>query len=219
MTGGEGGPITVVIADDHPLVRKGVADILRGDTAIRLVGEASDGEAALRMIRELGPRLAILDISMPKMTGLEVAAAVQAAALPVRVALVTMHGGEETLQRALALGVRGFVSKESAAEDILACVHLVASGRTYLSASFERAVAPTGARTATPALAGLTAAERNVLRRIAKSLSTREIAEQLGVSPKTVENQRASICLKLCVSGNNALVRFAMEHAEALRSL
>jgi len=214
----EGGPITVVIADDHPLIRKGVADILRGDSAVRLVGEATNGEEALRLVRELKPALVVLDVEMPKMTGLEVAATLQKAALPVHVVLVTMHGGQETLRGAMALGVRGFVSKESATDEILACVHLVASGRTYLSATFEKNDAAPMAK-ATPALATLTAAERNVLRRVAKGMSTKAIAEQLGVSPKTVENQRGSICLKLGVNGNNALVRFAMDHAEELRTL
>jgi DNA-binding NarL/FixJ family response regulator len=213
------GPITIVIADDHPLIRKGIGEILRGDAAISLIGEATNGEDALRLIREKKPALAVMDVSMPKMTGLQVAAEVQREALPVRIVLVTMHGGEETLQGALSLGVRGFVSKESATDEILACVHLVASGRTYLSASFERSATPQPAAGATPGMGTLTAAERNVVRRIARGLSTKEIAEQLGVSPKTVENQRASICVKLGLKGSNALIRFAIDHAEELKKL
>jgi DNA-binding NarL/FixJ family response regulator len=212
--------LTMIIADDHPLFRKGVADVLRSDAAIHLLGEAADGDTALRMLRELKPRVAVLDVDMPKRNGLQVVEAVREEALPVAVVILTMYAGTDMLQRALSLGVRGYVSKESAVEDILACVHLVASGRTYVSANLGPAAA-TLAGSAAPAagLADLTHAERTVLRLIAANKTTKEIAASLTVSPKTVENHRSNICQKLGVTGNNALVRFAMEHSAELRAL
>jgi DNA-binding NarL/FixJ family response regulator len=211
--------LTVVIADDHPLFRKGVADVLTSDSAIRVVGEASDGEEALRKIRALSPRVAVLDVNMPKMTGLDVARAVRAESLPVTLVLLTAHAGGDILQHALSLGVHGYVSKESAADDILACVHLVASGRTYVSASLGKSAAAALAPPPSPGLATLTPSERGVLRLIAKNRSSKDVAEALGISAKTVENHRSNICQKLGVTGNNALVRFAMEHAAEVQSL
>lgn len=211
--------LTIVIADDHPLFRKGVADVLRTDSAVQLLGEAADGETALRLIRERKPKVAILDVEMPKKSGLDVVQAVRDEGLPVSLVLLTMHSGADLLQRALGLGVLGYVSKESAADEILACVHLVASGRTYVSASLGK---PDGEpiASATPLnLDALTPAERGVLKLIARNMTTRDIAQELGLSPKTVENHRSNICQKLGVTGNNALVRLALQHANALRAI
>jgi len=212
--------LTVMIADDHPLFRKGVADVLRSDAAIHLVGEAADGETALLIIREQKPRIAVLDVDMPERNGLQVAEAVRGEQLPVAVVMLTMYAGADMLQRALALGVRGYVSKESAADDILACIHLVASGRTYVSANFGPAAASAAASVGRASgLGDLTPAERHVLKLIVANMTTREIAATLEISPKTVENHRSNICQKLGVTGNNALVRFAMKHVAELRSL
>jgi DNA-binding NarL/FixJ family response regulator len=209
--------LTIVIADDHPLFRKGVADVLRTDTAIQIVGEAADGDVALRLIRDRKPRVAILDVDMPKRSGLDVVQAVHDEQLAVALVLLTVHTGADLLQRALSLGAKGYVSKESAADDILACVHLVSAGRTYVSASFGAAIAAPGGPPLS--LETLTPAERGVLALIARNLTTRDIAAELGISPKTVENHRSNICQKLGVTGNNALVRFALDHAGQLTTL
>lgn len=211
-------PITVVLADDHPLFRKGVADVLRGDAAIRVVGEAPDGDRALSMIRQLRPQVAVLDIDMPGRNGLEIARETVASQPDTIVVLLTMYAGADMLQRALAAGARGYVSKESAADDLLACLHLVAAGRTYVSASLGEA--PLAAASLAPvALEQLTPSERGVLKRIAASRTSRDIAGELGITVKTVEHHRANICQKLGVSGNNALVRFCLEHSADLARL
>lgn len=212
-------PVTVFIADDHPLFRKGVADLVRADASMRLVGEANDGEQALALIRSAAPRVALLDIDMPKRSGLEIARTLSSEGSSVAVVLLTMHSGSDLLQEALGHGVRGFISKESAADDVIACVNLVATGRTYISASLQPKAVSTTHRMPAPGLAELTRAERNVLRLIGQNKTTREIAEELEVSPKTVENHRSKICQKLSVTGNNALVRFALEHLAELQRL
>jgi DNA-binding NarL/FixJ family response regulator len=213
--------VTIVIADDHPLFRKGLEDILRKDPTIQIAGQATHGEEALQLIERLRPRLAILDIEMPRKSGLEVAAAVRDRGLSVGIILLTMHAAPDLLGRALELGVRGYVVKDSAADDILACVNLVAAGRTYVSAALshhlvERREATQGAAKALPALDLLTPGERQVLALIARSLTTREIAARLGVRPKTVENHRSNICVKLGVRGANSLLRFALENRTLL---
>ncbi|MFI5234627.1 MAG: response regulator [Gemmatimonadales bacterium] len=215
--------LTIVIADDHPLFRKGLAEVLRAEPQLEVVAEAAEGEAALAAIERFRPRLAILDVDMPKLTGPQVAEAIRERGLPTIPILLTMYAEADLLQRALDLGIKGYVLKDNAVGDIVACVHLVAEGRTYLSptashlllaprADGPRAVAPGSI----PGLDELTRAERAVLGRIARSLTTKEIAAELGSSPKTIENHRSHICAKLGLSGTNALVRFALEHRTAL---
>lgn len=212
-------PVTIVIADDHPLFRKGVREVLRNDPVVELVGEAADGDGALRLIVERRPAVAILDLDMPRQGGLAVAEAVRRQALPVALIILTMHDDGRMLERALDLGVRGYVLKESAENELLACVHLVAAGRTYISPALSRHLvtrrnAP--AAKSASGLAALTAAERRVLGLVARELTTPAIAAELGVSPKTVENHRSHICAKLGVKGPNALVRYAVRHRDAL---
>ncbi|HEY2849855.1 MAG TPA: response regulator transcription factor [Gemmatimonadaceae bacterium] len=211
--------ITIVIADDHPLFRKGVADMIRGDAAMRVVGEASNGEQALQLIRSLRPRIAVLDFEMPKLTGLDVVRTLAAESSATAAVLLTMHEGTDMLQMALGGGVRGYVSKESAAGEILTCLHLVAAGRTYISASLQQKRGGGITASAAGGLREITPAERNVLKLIAQNRTTREIAEALKISPKTVENHRSKICQKLGVTGNNALVRFVLDHLGELQRL
>lgn len=212
--------ISVVMADDHPAFRAGVAAVLRADSSIQVLGEASDGEQALSMLRRLKPRVALLDVDMPKRDGLAVVRELLGEGSDIAFVLLTMYGGEVMLREALELGVRGYVSKESATNEIVACVQLVAAGRTYISTSFS--ISPsvgTSARFPAPGLAELTETERTVLRMIARNHTTREIAEALSSSPKTVEKHRSNICQKLGVTGNNALMRYALDHARELQSL
>lgn len=211
--------ITIIIADDHPLFRKGVADMIRGDSAMRVVGEASNGEQALQLIRSLRPRIVVLDFEMPKLTGLDVVRTLAAESSATAAVLLTMHEGTDMLQTALGGGVRGYVSKESAANEILTCLHLVAAGRTYISASLQHKRGGGGTPPAASGLREITPAERNVLKLIAQNRTTREIAETLKISPKTVENHRSKICQKLGVTGNNALVRFVLDHLGELQRL
>lgn len=221
-SGGEDGVVTIVVADDHPLFRKGLRDVVAGDAALRVVAEAGDGEAALRAIEHFRPRIAILDVDMPKMNGLDVARALQASASDVGVILLTMYDGADIFHRALELGVMGYVLKESADTDILACIHMVVAGRPYLSPAMShhllgsRVPSQATRDAAADPLAALTRAEREVLRLIARNLATKEIAQQLGISPKTVENHRSHICVKLDLHGTHALVRFALTHPALL---
>lgn len=216
------GPLTVVIADDHPLFRQGLADVLRGDSAVQVVGEAGDGETAMAQIERLRPRVAVLDVAMPKLDGLEVARRVQESGLPVGLILLTMHDEPEILERAIACGVSGYVLKDSAAADLLACIHYVAEGRVYISPGLSRHLVRRGGGGASfPPRAGerldhLTPVERRVLGLIAKRNTTGQIAAELGIRPKTVDNHRANICKKLGVTGSNALVWYAMEYRHLL---
>lgn len=213
--------LSIVIADDHPLFRKGLTEVLRAEPRFDIVAETGDGEAALAAIVRFHPRLAILDVDMPKLDGLAVSEAIRDQALGALPILLTMHAEGDLLRRALELGVRGYILKDNAVGDIVSCVNLVAEGRTYVSPTASHLLmAPKATAAPGPAphagLEKLTRAEHEVLRRIARSLTTKEIARDLGLSPKTVENHRSHICAKLGLTGTNALVRFALERRAQL---
>jgi len=211
-------PLTLIIADDHPLFLKGLADVLRGAAGLSVVGQASDGESALALIEARRPRLAVLDVAMPGLGGLEVARTVRSRNLPVEIVLLTMHDEPEILERAMEVGVRGYVLKDTAAADILACLNYVAAGKTYVSPGLAHHLVRRRAAAPPPAddLAALTPVERRVLALIARDRTSPQIAAELGIRGKTVENHRSNICKKLGVTGPNALVRYALTHRHHL---
>lgn len=211
--------ITIVIAEDHPLFRKGLTDVLSADASFQVVGEASDGEAALDMVRRLRPRVALLDLDIPKLTGLEVAAAVRQERLGAAVVILTMYKDAAMLQRALDIGARGYVLKDSAVDDIVACLHLVVAGRAYVSPALSSELLDRRSAAQSPELAlvaRLSPAERRVVRLIAQGLTSAAIGAQLQISAKTVENHRLHICSKLGLRGPQALLRFALERKPLL---
>ncbi|HEX6307193.1 MAG TPA: response regulator transcription factor [Longimicrobiales bacterium] len=213
------GPITVVMADDHPLFRRGLAEELEADPSFRIVGEAGDGENALALVRRLRPRIAILDINMPRISGLDAAETIVHEESGTDVVLLTMYREADILRRALDAGVRGYVLKDSAVVEIVACLHTVASGRAYISPALSTELLERRVRLDSPelaALSDLTTAEQAVLRFVATGLTSGEIAVRLGNSVKTIENHRSHICQKLGLSGPQALLRFALEHKSLL---
>lgn len=208
-------PITVLIADDHPLFRKGLMDVLGEEASFQVVGEAADGERALALVRRLRPRIALLDIEMPGRSGLAVAKAIHADQLGAEVVILTMYRDAGMLRRALDVGAKGYVLKDSAVNEIVACLHMVASGRAYVSPALSTELlerrSDSPAETLRAQLRELTPAERKVLRLIARGLTSSDIADALGNSPRTIENHRSHICRKLDLSGPQALLRFALE--------
>lgn len=214
-------PISVYIVDDHPLFRQGLRQLVEADPRFRLAGEASDGETALAAIVTGHPQVAVLDVSLPKLSGLEVARQLQAKRAGTGVVILTMHKEEETFNRAMDLGVRGFVLKENATQDILNCLLAVAAGEHYLSPSISSYLVRRRDRTEAlaarqPGLEDLTKAERRVLKLIADKKSSREIAAELYVSVRTIEAHRANISSKLGVHGSHGLLLFAIEHRSLL---
>lgn len=211
--------VTVLIADDHPLFRKGLVEVLDPDPSFRIVGEAGDGDTALALVRRHQPDIALLDIEMPKMGGLEVAATIRREGLVTRVVMLTMYRDAGIFRQALDLGARGYVLKDSAAVEIVACLHTVASGRAYMSPELSQELLERRTERLEPAVAGLgdlTPSERRVLQLVASGLTTQEIAERLDNSPKTIENHRSHICQKLGLDGPQPLLRFALEHRNLL---
>lgn len=213
--------IRVVIADDHPVFRHGLRQVIEPEGELKIVGEAGDGEEALRMIEGLAPDVAVLDINMPKLKGFDVAREVRRLRLAARVVFLTMYDDERMFNEALNVGAMGYLLKDSAISDVVGCVRAVAAGQHYISPSISGYLVNRSARRAafaerSPGLAGLTPAELRILRLIAEHRTSREIAEELCISHRTVENHRHSICHKLGIHGSNALVRYALEHRHEL---
>ena len=212
---------TVLIADDHPIFRRGLCEIIAGDTTLRLVAEAGDGEETWRLIRELQPAVAVLDVHMPKRSGIQLAQLMSQQRLPVAVIMLTMDAEEGLLHEALNLGVNGYLLKESAVAELLQAVHRVAGGDCYITPSLSGALVRRNAAQETlreqkPGLGTLTPAERRILKLISEDRTSKEIAALLQCSARTVETHRQNISRKLELVGSHSLLRFAFDHKAQL---
>jgi DNA-binding NarL/FixJ family response regulator len=215
-TGGIQEQIRLVVADDHPIVRKGLCQIIQEQPDLKVIGEAGDGVTALALIESMKPHVAIVDLDMPKLPGFGVAVEIHKLRLPVEVVFLTMHSEVDLLERAMDLG-KGFVVKESALIDIVNCIRSVASGSWFVSPSMTSALMDRRGRTnalraSRPGMDDLTPAERRILGMIAQGKATKDIAAELNIHPRTVESHRASICQKLELVGTTSLLRFALEN-------
>ena len=216
--------ISVLIVDDHPLFRQGLRQVILSDSRFELAGEADDADAALKLNQEKKPDVIVLDVNLPKMSGLELAAVLKSKKCPAGLVVLTMLKDERIFNQAMNVGVTGFVLKENAAGEILNCMASVAQGEPYVSPSLsgfllKRRNRAEGLAARTPTLNDLTTAERRILKAIAQKKTTKEIASELFISPRTVESHRANISTKLALKGSNSLLQFALEHRDALEHL
>lgn len=207
----------ILIADDHPIFRSGLKNVIESENAFEVVAEAEDGEAALELIQSESPDVAVLDVNMPGLSGFEVVAAIQKLGIRTETVILTMHDDEKMFSKAMDLGVRGYVLKDSAVMDIVNCLHAVCKGQNFTSAAvttylFKRA----SGSEMVEGLDSLTPTERKILRKIAEYMTSREIADEFNVSLRTVENHRANISSKLGLSGSHALIKFALKHVAEL---
>lgn len=213
--------IRIVMADDHPVVREGLARVIESDPQLKIVAQAGDGQSALEQTQSLVPDVAVLDIDMPVMDGFSVAREIQKLKLDIEIVFLTIHREEELFHAALNIGAKGYVLKDSAVTDIVESIHAVASHQHYISPQLSSYLVRRGARAEAlvrqkPALDDLTPTERRILSLIAEDKTTREIADYLFVSPRTIDTHRANICRKLDLHGSLALVKFAIEHKSEL---
>ena len=213
--------ITIIIADDHPIVRQGLRQTIEEDKQLRVVAEASNGREAVEAIETHSPQITILDVDMPVMNGFDVARTIRERKLSTEIIFLTMHRDEDLFNEAIDLGAKGFVLKDSALTDIIECIKTVAAREHYAShalTSFliNRSRRAIGLAETKPTINDLTPTERRVLKLIAENLTTKDIGEQLGVSPRTVEKHRANICEKLNLHGTHSLFKFALQHKSEL---
>lgn len=213
--------VKVILADDHPIYRDGLRGMLVSDSRLELIFETDNGRDALDQARSLQADVLLLDLDMPVMNGVEVARERQRCGDAFEIVFLTMHREEDLFNEALDLGVKGYVLKDSAAADIRNAVHAVAEGNPYFSPALSgsimnRAAGAKALRREQPGLDDLTASERRILKLIASDRTSKEIASDLGLSPRTVENHRANICAKLNVHGSHALLKFAFDNRSRL---
>lgn len=213
--------IRVVIADDHPVLRQGLWRVIERDAGLRVVAETGDGDAALALISELKPQIALLDIDMPGLNGLALCCEVVRRRLPVEIVFLTIHGEEDLFHAAMDAGAKGYLLKESAATEIVKALRTVAAGRHYVTPSLSgflvrRARQAQDLGEQRPSMSTLTPTERRVLGLISRHKSSKEIAADLFIHYRTVENHRTNICYKLGLHGHNALLKFALQHRSEL---
>jgi len=213
--------IKIIIADDHPIFRSGLKQIIEEEEGIEIIGEAADGQKAIELIQEKKPDIAVLDVDMPKKTGFEVLKELQSSDDPVKVIFLTMYKEENLFNEAMDLGIKGYVLKESAADDICESIRLVAAGDYAISPLIskylvKRMTMHEKLKKGKPSIDDLTHTERKILKSISENKSSKEIAEEYFISYKTVETHRSNISRKLELAGSLSLVRFALENKSLL---
>jgi len=211
----------IIIADDHPIFRAGIKDIISGIPGTELVGEAKDGLDAYRLIVSAIPDIAILDLEMPQLTGLDVCRKVLGEKHFTRFIILTMHKETRFFREAMDAGVLGYLLKDNAIDELVACIRSVSSGRPYASRQIESYLTEHQAREQLPVeitklYAALTPTEKVIVKLVAQSKTSQEIAESIFISPNTVDNHRANIARKLQLEGKNSLLKFALQYKDLL---
>ena len=205
---------TIIIADDHPLLLKGLNDFLI-EKGYDLVGIGKDGREAYNLIIQHKPDIAILDIQMPYLSGIEIARKCKNQNIETKVVLITLHKERELFQKAKELNIFGYILKEFALEEIETCIETVKKGKPFFSTKLKELIGIILTEDAD--LAKLTPSERKILRFIAKDMTNKEIAKQLFISPRTVEKHRSNIISKLDLEPKtNSLLIWAKENQKRL---
>ena len=195
--------------------------MIEAETNFEVVGEAADGQQALDLLLRHHPQIAILDVTMPELGGFEVVSEMRQRKLPVAVIFLTMHKDKTLFNKALDLGAKGYVLKDSALDEIVDALNAVANGQPFVSAALSGYLLQRMDRIGllaqqVPGLNDLTPTEKRVLKLIAQYKTSKEIAEQLHIHYRTVDNHRTNISTKLGLQGSHALLKFAVEHQAEL---
>lgn len=212
---------TILIVDDHPLLRRGVRDVIEGTPRFRIAGEASDGEDAMRLVLSLKPDVVVLDIDMPRLNGLEVLRGLRGLPFAVKPVILTMYKEEDMFNAAMDLGAAAYVVKENAVNDVVAAIEKVIRGETFLSTIMLDAGQRRGERVqelllSKPQIETLTPSERRILKLVGQDYTSKEIANSLDLSVRTVDNHRQNICRKLNLHGTHSLLKFAFDNSAYL---
>ncbi len=206
----------VLLAEDHTIVRKGLRSLLDKETGIKVVGEAEDGREAIAKAEELHPDVVVMDIAMPGLNGLEATRQIKKRFPDMKILILTMHTNEEYVLQTLKAGASGYLVKKAAPAELISAINAVHKGDSFLSPSISRTVIDEYIRRSKEISEGeegfeqLTVREREVLQLIAEGHKTREIAELLYISIKTVETHRAHIMNKLDIHSTAELTRYAI---------
>lgn len=213
--------IKIFIADDHPILRRGLMDILKEEKDFEIVGEASDGNSALEKIQDLKPDISILDIEMPGMNGLEIAKTLKDKKSETNIIILTMYKEEEYFNEAIDLEVKAYLLKDSVVSELTDSIKSVMAGDFYISPAISKYLIGRNKRKIKlsgehPELKKLTDTEINILKLLTENKTSREIANELFISVRTVQNHRTNICNKLNLKGYNKLLQFALQNKSLL---
>jgi len=209
-------PIRILVADDHSVVRQGIRHVLEGAEEFTVVAEAEDGNQVAELVAQTKPDVVVLDISMPGQSGLEVTAVLRKRFPECRVLILSMYDNQEYVLEAVRAGAHGYLLKDTAAEDLPAAIRSIHAGEAFYSPPIAAKLAAAvkgdfSDQNATGELANLTTREREVLRGIARGLTNKDIATELGISPRTVETHRESLMRKLGIRHVAGLTKLALE--------
>ncbi|MBU3933554.1 MAG: response regulator transcription factor [Candidatus Omnitrophica bacterium] len=206
---------SVLIADDHDIIRTGIRNILHGQSDYEVVAEAVDGEEVLTKVKELKPDILLLDITMPKISGLDVIEPIHQLSPETKIIIITVHKAHAYIMKALKAGVKGYLHKENAGEDLLSALHKVATGKVYLSSTVSSYLVDkiSGEESEEVVKEGLlTDREEDILRLVVEGKTAEEIAKILYISRGTAETHKKNIFKKLGLHKTSDLIKYAVKH-------
>lgn len=207
--------LSIIIADDHDIIREGIKSILSGNSNYKIEAEAKDGEELLEKIKKHKPDIALLDISMPKTSGLDAIEQIHYLSPKTKILILTIHKATPYIIKAFEKGVKGYLQKESAGEELLPALSKIAAGNVYLTSAVssdlvDRALEKSMSKIAQSTL--LTSREKEILRLVAEGKTSKEIADTLYISHRTVENHKNAILKKLDLHRTSDLIKYAIKH-------
>lgn len=213
--------ITIFLADDHPLFREGLVKTIQTEPRFKVIGTADCGDKAIEFIRTKKPEIAILDISMPGKSGLEVAKFIKAEELQTHPIILTMYNDEEYLDEALENGVPGYLLKSSTATEVIECINIILNGGYFISKELRDSLMgqkknKNSSIDVDATFKKLTKTELHILKLLSENKTSTQIAKELFVSFRTIQNHRANISMKLGIKGYNKLLFFAIENKDRL---
>lgn len=212
--------IKIIIADDHPIFRRGLSEIIELDEKCQIIGEASNGNEALKLLDKQECDIIILDIDMPEKNGFETAFYIQSKNINTKIIFLTMYNGKDIFNKAMKLNAYGYILKDSAVNEIIDAIKFVNNEKHFISPQLSEFLVSKKEENSKGKneilFSELTQAERKILKLISQNKSSKEIAELLVVSPKTIENHRNNISQKLGLQGKHSLIKFAFENKEMI---
>ncbi len=208
---------TIIIVDDHPLVREGLKSIISKSKKYEVIAEAGSGEEALRLIRKLKPEIVLVDISLPDISGIDLIRKIKKKLESVKIMVISVHSKIDYIVESFKAGTLGYLVKEAAATSIIEGLDIISKGEYFLDSSVSKEVVkrlintPSIKRPEDPAYNSLTPREQEILKLLAEGFSNKEIAEMLCISPKTVENHRSNVMSKLGLHSITDIIRYAVK--------
>ena len=214
-------PIKILVADDHVMVRQGLINIIEQDPNYQVVAQSGDGSEVMNLLKTFKPDIAILDLAMPNKGVLDILKDAKKASLPVKFIILTMYDDEAYFEEACKIGTSGYLLKDNSAVELMACIKAVSNDKYYISPDISGYLIEHNNsiqlfRESNPLLNKFTPAEKLVIKLISENKSNQEIADDLNISIRTVQNHRYNLCQKLNLSGHNRLLQFAIKNKNLL---